>query len=158
MYHTILLAVALQDWERYSDHALALRDAGEALALGSAKQLHVLSVYHYDEEPHGRGLTLEMAARASEDFRQRMDVQIRQKLDEYVGPLTTAGITVTSHLEVGNPREVIVRVAQDIHADVLLLGSHSKRGLIDVTLGGTARQISSHAPCPVILVSPKAAD
>ena len=157
MYATILLAVALQDWDRYSDHAIAVRDLGEAVALGGAKQLHVLSVYHYDEEPHGRGLTLEMAARASEDFRQRMDAHMRQKLVEYVGPLTAAGITVTSHLEVGNPREVIVRVAQAINADALLLGSHSKRGLIDVTLGGTARQISSHATCPVILVSPKVA-
>jgi len=156
MYHTILLAVALQDWERYSEHAIALRDVGTALALGSAQQLHVLSVYHYDEEPHGRGLTLEMAARATEDFRQRMDVLLRQRLDEYVGPLTAAGVTVTPHLEVGNPREVIVRVARDIKADVLVLGSHSKRGIIDVTLGGTARQISAHAPCPVILVAPKA--
>jgi nucleotide-binding universal stress UspA family protein len=155
VYTTILLAVALQDWERYSDHAMALRDLGEAVALGGAKQLHVLSVYHYDEAPRGTGLPLEMVARAREDFMQRTDFLMHQKLDEYVAPLKEAGIDIIAHLEAGNPREMILRVAHDIGADVLLLGSHSKRGIVDVTLGGTARQISSQAPCPVVLVSPK---
>src|SRR4029434_9120823 len=47
MYTTILLAAALQDWERYSAHALAARDVAATLAKGAAQQLHVLSVYDY---------------------------------------------------------------------------------------------------------------
>jgi hypothetical protein len=47
MYTTILLAAALQDWERYSTHALAARDVAATLAKGVAQQLHVLSVYDY---------------------------------------------------------------------------------------------------------------
>ena len=156
MYTIILLAVALQDWERYSAHAVTLRDVGAALALSGPKQLHVLSVYHYDEPPHGSGLSLEMAARAREDLMQRMDAVMQRKFDEYVTPLKEAGIEIIPRLEVGNPREAIVQVAHDIEADLLVLGSHSKRGLLDVTLGGTARQISSQAPCPLVLVSPKA--
>jgi nucleotide-binding universal stress UspA family protein len=155
VYNTILVTVALQDWERYSAHAITLRDVGAAVALSGVKQLHVLSVYQYDNPPRGSGLSLEMAARAREDLMQRMDVLMQQKLDEYVAPLKEAGLAIIPHLAVGNPREVILRVAHDIDADLLILGSHSKRGLLDVTLGGTARQISSQAPCPVLLVSPK---
>ena len=154
-YRTILLAVALQDWEHASAHAVALRDVGSALALSGPKQLHFLSVYQYEEPPHGRGLSLEMAARAREDLMQRMDVAMRRKLDEYITPLKAVGLDVIPHLKAGNPREVIVKVADDITADILVLGSHSKRGLLDVTLGGTARQVSSQAPCSVVLVSPK---
>src|SRR4030095_8258935 len=47
MYPTILLAAALQDWERYSTHALAARDVAATLANGAAPPLHVLSVYDY---------------------------------------------------------------------------------------------------------------
>ena len=47
MYTTILLAAALQDWERYSAHALAARDVAAILAKGAAQPLHVLSVYDY---------------------------------------------------------------------------------------------------------------
>ena len=64
MYTTILLAVALQDWDRYSTHALAVRDVASALAQNASTSLHVLSVYHYDEPPQGSGLSFEMAARA----------------------------------------------------------------------------------------------
>ena len=35
------------------------------------------------------------------------------------------------------------------------MGSHSKRGLLDMVLGGTAQQISKAAPCVVVLVSPQ---
>ena len=47
MYTTILLAAALQDWERYSAHALAARNVAATLAKGAAQPLHVLSVYDY---------------------------------------------------------------------------------------------------------------
>jgi hypothetical protein len=39
MYTTILLAAALQDWERYSVHALAARDVAATLAKGAAQEI-----------------------------------------------------------------------------------------------------------------------
>ncbi len=62
---------------------------------------------------------------------------------------------MTEILQVGNPRETIVQVARDIEADVLIIGSHSKRGILDIALGGTAQSVSRRAPCTVVLVSPK---
>ena len=58
-------------------------------------------------------------------------------------------------MRAGNPRETIVQVARDIEADVLIIGSHSKRGILDIALGGTAQSVSRRAPCAVVLVSPK---
>ena len=49
MAGSILLAVALQDWDRYSLHALTARDMAASLAKGSGKFLHVLSVYDHEE-------------------------------------------------------------------------------------------------------------
>ena len=54
-----------------------------------------------------------------------------------------------------NPREVIVEAARSVMADLLIIGSHSKRGIIDISLGGTARHITQAAPCTVLMVSPK---
>ena len=51
--------------------------------------------------------------------------------------------------------DVIVEVAINLKADLLILGSHSKRGLLDIVLGGTAQQVSKAAPRLVILVSPQ---
>ena len=40
MYQHILLAVALQQWDEYSPHAVAAREAAVALAHGSGAQTH----------------------------------------------------------------------------------------------------------------------
>jgi nucleotide-binding universal stress UspA family protein len=61
---------------------------------------------------------------------------------------------VSKILRAGNAREIIPHVAKDIQADLLVMGTHSKRGMFDVALGGTAQHVSQHAPCTVVLVSP----
>ena len=154
MYTTILLAAALQDWERYSTHALAARDVAATLAQGAAQQLHVLSVYDYPPVAT-TDLPPELAARHREDLLRRTDTLMVDKLEAYVAPLRAEGVAISPILRVGDPGDLIVEVATNLKADVLILGSHSKRGLLDIVLGGTAQQVSKAAPCLVVLVSPQ---
>ena len=155
MYNNILLAAALQQWERYSVHAIAARDVAAALAR-HAKQLYVLSVY--DNEAArlpSSGLPAEMVAQLREQHIQQTDRLMVEKMDQYVAPLVNQGVPVSKILRLGSPRHVIVEVASEIEADLLVIGSHSKRGLLDIALGDTARHVSAHAPCTVLMVAPK---
>jgi len=154
VYTTILLAAALQKWERYSAHALAAREVAATLAQGASHQLHVLSVYDYPPLNIGY-LPAEIASRHQEELLRRTDTLMVEKMAAYVAPLTAEGVEVTPILRAGDPRDVIVQVATNLNADLLILGSHSKRGLLDIVLGGTAQQVSKSAPCLVVLVSPK---
>lgn len=155
MYQSILLAVALQDWERYSTHALAAREAAATLAKGAATPLHILSVYEYERIP-ATGLSSEMDARHRDDLRLRTDNLIERRMDDFIAPLKEVGIEVKKVLRVGKPREVIPQMVLSVMADVLIIGSHSKRGILDIALGGTARHLTHEAPCTVLMVSPKA--
>jgi nucleotide-binding universal stress UspA family protein len=155
MYHSILLSVAFQEWERYSAHALAAREAAATLAQGAGTPLHVLSVYAYEKISLPAGLDGEMAARHRADLQQRTDALMERRMREFIGPLREAGIEVQPILHVGNPREDIVETARNVMADVLIIGSHSKRGILDIVLGGTAHHITQEAPCTVLMVSPK---
>jgi nucleotide-binding universal stress UspA family protein len=156
MYTTILLAAALQQWERYSAHALAAREVAATLAQGTSHHLYVLSVY--DDPPLALGyIPAEMASRQQDELWRRTDALMVHKMDAYVAPLQGLGVEITPILRRGNPRDVIVQVATNLKADLLILGSHSKRGLMDIALGGTAQQVGKTAPCPVVLVSPKLA-
>ncbi len=74
---------------------------------------------------------------------------------DYTAPLQAGGLQVISHLRVGEPHDVILQVAKDIEAELLIIGTHSKRSVFDVVLGGTAQHVSQHAPCTVVLVHPK---
>ena len=154
MYTTIVLAAALQDWERYSTHALAARDVAATLAKGAVQPLHVLSVYDYPPMDTA-DLPPELAVRHREDLLRRTDKLMVDKLEAYVAPVEAEGVAVSRILRAGNPREVIVEVATSLKADLVILGSHSKRGLLDIELGGTAQQVSKAAPCLVLLVSPQ---
>jgi nucleotide-binding universal stress UspA family protein len=156
MYTTILLAAALQNWDRYSTHALAAREVAATLAKGTSNHLHVVSVYDYPPLNVGY-IPAELASRHQNELWLRTDTLMVQKMDAYVMPLRAEGMAITPILRVGNPRDVIVQVATSIKAEVLILGSHSKRGLLDIALGGTAQQVGKTAPCPVILVSPQRA-
>jgi nucleotide-binding universal stress UspA family protein len=155
MHNNILLAVALQQWERYSVHALAARDVAVTLAR-HAKQLYVLSVYDYEAARlPSSGLAAEMVAQLREQHIQETDRLMAEKMDQYVAPLVSQGVLVSKILRLGSPRNVIVEVAAEIEADLLVIGSHSKRGLLDIALGDTARQVSTNAPCTVLMVVPK---
>jgi nucleotide-binding universal stress UspA family protein len=155
MYNNILLAAALQRWERYSVHALAARDVAAALAR-HAKQLYVLSVYdHEGARMPSSGLPAEMVAQLREQHIQETDRLMAEKMDQYVAPLVSQGVPVSKILRLGSPRNVIVEVAAEIEADLLVIGSHSKRGLLDIALGDTARHVSTHAPCTVLMIVPK---
>jgi nucleotide-binding universal stress UspA family protein len=155
MYNKILLAAALQRWERYSAHAIAARDVAAALAR-QAKQLYVLSVYDNEATrlPNS-GLPAEMVAQLREQHIQETDRLMAEKMDQYVAPLVSQGVPVSKILRLGSPRNVIVEVAAEIEADLLVIGSHSKRGLLDIALGDTARHVSAHAPCTVLMVAPR---
>ena len=154
MSTTILLAAALQKWDRYSAHALAARDVAATMAKGTSHHLHVLSVYDYPPLTLGY-IPAEIASRQQDELWRRTDALMVHKMDAYVAPLHGRGMAITPLLRRGHPRDVIVQVATNLKADLLILGSHSKRGLLDIVLGGTAQQVSKSAPCLVVLVSPK---
>ena len=155
MYRTILLAAALEHWDRYSAHALAARQVAGSLAMGGTHHLHVLSVYDYNFKAPASGLPVEMVAQLHEEDLRRTNNMMEQKIEDYIAPLRASGLEVDTFLRVGNPRSVIVQTAEELKADALVIGSHSKRNFLDIALGGTAKYLSQHVSCAVILVSPE---
>lgn len=60
-------------------------------------------------------------------------------------------------IEVGNAREAIDRVAAEIGADMIVLGTHGRRGFSRFFLGSVAESVVRTAPCPVLTVHHQAA-
>src|SRR5215467_4874744 len=138
MYRTILLAAALQHWDRYSAHALAAREVAGAMAIGAAHHLHVLSVYDYNFKAPASGLPTEMVTQLREEDLRRTNKLMEQKVEDYIAPLKAVGLEVTTFLRVGDPRSVIVQPADELNSHPHINGSHSKRKFLEIALGGTA--------------------
>ncbi len=59
---------------------------------------------------------------------------------------------VTTRVEKGEARGLIVDEAQSWPADVVVLGSHGRKGLTRFLLGSVSEAVARHAPCSVIIV------
>jgi nucleotide-binding universal stress UspA family protein len=55
------------------------------------------------------------------------------------------------HVFSGRPFEEICRLAREIHADLIILGSRGYSGLKKALLGSTAERVVRYAPCPVLI-------
>jgi nucleotide-binding universal stress UspA family protein len=52
----------------------------------------------------------------------------------------------------GDPRDVILGMARTVHADLIVMGTHGRRGLSHLLLGSVTEDIVRRAPCPVLAV------
>jgi nucleotide-binding universal stress UspA family protein len=91
-----------------------------------------------DTQDVGGPLVEEMLARA-------------QALLERVG--AHAALTgVAGELVEGEPVDAILRAATTRHADVIVIGSHGRRGLDRLFLGSVAESVVRRSPVPVLVV------
>jgi nucleotide-binding universal stress UspA family protein len=81
--------------------------------------------------------------------------QARGRLEEILGAAVnfarSRGVALTPVLREGHPAETIVTCAEQEGAELVVLGSHNGESQRS-GLGGTADQVSSHAPCTVMIV------
>jgi len=54
--------------------------------------------------------------------------------------------------KMGPPAEVIVEVATNLPADLIVMVTHGRRGLARLAEGSVAEKVLRHAPCPVLAV------
>ncbi|MFO7719117.1 MAG: universal stress protein [Gillisia sp.] len=62
---------------------------------------------------------------------------------------------VTQFVEEGKPHEMILKVAGEWNADILVMGAQSKTGLTKVLLGSVSEKVINNTEIPVFLVSTK---
>lgn len=90
-----------------------------------------------------------------EEVAQRTRPQARRRLEEVlqaaVNFARSRGVELTPALREGHVAETIITVAEDEGAQLVVLGSRNG-GAGPAGLGGTADQVSSHAPCTVMIV------
>jgi len=55
----------------------------------------------------------------------------------------------------GDPGHEIVRVAEELNADLIVLGTHGHSGWKRFTIGGVAEFVGRHAPCAVLTIKPE---
>lgn len=121
------------------------------LALPYAKALArehgaALVVVHCDEFLVGRGGGQPVIA-DEEDVRAKVDRQAHELRDEGLD----ASLQVTS-ATAGGAGHAIARVAEELPADLIVVGTRGRTALGGLLLGSVAHRLLHIAPCPVFVV------
>jgi nucleotide-binding universal stress UspA family protein len=61
-------------------------------------------------------------------------------------------------LRVGSAAPEILRLAEESHADLIVLGTHGRRGLSRLLMGSVAEEVLRRAACPVLTVKTPVAE
>lgn len=62
------------------------------------------------------------------------------------------GSSVLAFVPSGDPATEISKAAKEWPADVIVIGSHGRKGMSRALLGSVAEAVTRHAPCPVLVV------
>lgn len=82
-----------------------------------------------------------------------IELPIREQAEEELKKLGAELKVDAKHryLEFGSTKHEVLRIAAEIHADLIVAGSHGKHGLM-LLLGSTANAIMHGAECDVLIV------
>jgi universal stress protein A len=131
----------------FSDHSAHALDVAVSLAQSFGAQIHLLHCYQIrvgGVSPYGLVIP------------ESLDREVREaaagKLDEWKEKITAAGVKVEGGVTPLFPSDAIASHAEEIPADLIVMGTRGLTGLKHVVLGSIAERTIRIAPCPVLTV------
>lgn len=78
-----------------------------------------------------------------------------KKLDAEVETVKRRGIPVRPYFKEGSPLVEVLKVAEEIGADLVVLGTHGRTGMDRFVMGSVAERVTRKAPCSVLIIREK---
>lgn len=85
-----------------------------------------------------------------EDVTTQLEAVSRSKLEETLSKARTTLPTATAKFYRGDAREAIAQAATELKADLIVMGTHGRRGVTRALLGSVTESIIRRAPCAVL--------
>jgi nucleotide-binding universal stress UspA family protein len=119
-----------------------------ALALARELSAQLLVVHAYQD-----GAMSELGFAPTGCY-ETWDREVRGHADVRVAPLLARareqGVEAEALLVPGFPGDAIVEAARQRRADLVVMGTHGRRGVARLVLGSVAASVLASAPCPVM--------
>lgn len=135
------------DFSAPSDAALS---CGRKLASGFGASLHLLHVL--DDLPGTAALGAEFNVPEPPEARMARIKGAQERLSHRMGTHDPGGASATTEVIVGRSAETIARYAADGEYDLIVMGTHGRRGIAHLLMGSVAEHVIRTARCPVMTV------
>ena len=120
------------DCEIFLFHGIEFHNTGELVSPGEAALTHISSI----------------------DFESSRAQHARQQLEKISRNLVGRCRKCTTWVAVGYVVDSIVEYAREQNADLIIIGTHGKRGLEKILLGSVAMRVIKRAHCPTLVLNP----
>jgi nucleotide-binding universal stress UspA family protein len=88
-----------------------------------------------------------------QQIQENLEQEARKALDAEVEQVKAAGgRVVEAHLSMGSPDAEIVKLADDMGAGLIVMGSRGLGGIRRALIGSVSDSVVRHAHCPVLVV------
>ena len=132
------------DFSQCADHALSYVADIAAKLDATLHLMHAVSIAASGIPEVGIAYASLMMESTTKEARSALDARAAQ----YRQRVSMAPVRI----EIGDPRDTIDRVAQLIGADLIVMGTHGRRGVRRLLLGSVAESVVRSAPCPVLTI------
>jgi nucleotide-binding universal stress UspA family protein len=132
----------------FSDASRTAFEAAVKIARDSGGRLDLVHVYQI---PPAASLGFAPPG-IYEDFERAVRADAEKKLEALVAEARGRGVEARPLALAGFPDEEIVNRAKHEQADLIVMGTHGRRGAARLFLGSVASRVVTTAPCPVMTV------
>ena len=136
-------------------------ETASSLALSEFAKLHIVHAWKAIGEDEMRAGLVDTPEEKIVAYVEEMELQHRQNLntlmDDTIGgmeQIALENINPNTHLLKGSPRKVIPAFADEIEADLLVMGTVSRTGIPGFFMGNTAEAIYYQINCSVFAIKP----
>ena len=154
MTNTHLSKVPTQFLVGFDFSPLAELALGQAAFLASqrpAADIHIVSAVETTRDRISHAPTEDIGFEVGEQLRVRAASALR-KVE------AGAPVRVFVHVTHGDPAGEILALAEDVQADLILVGTHGRQGLKRLLMGSVAERVVRNATCPVLVMRPRIYD
>lgn len=144
MYKTILLPIDLNE-EGFS-HLAA--EHASTLAKISGATVHLLSVLPTSQ------FTM-VSAYFPEDALKELKKETQRSLKQFAAKHIDEGVKIKLHIHEGKPWKEIIKTANTLSADLIIMPSHKRARLDLAVMGSVASKVVTAAPMNVMVIKPE---
>ena len=132
--------------------------AASEAALACAKELarrfnSRLDVLHVVEDPMATGVwTPDVYIAASAELREKLLRDADERLAAVLTDAERKEFSALTEVRIGGAADTIGAFAREKTIDLIVMGTHGRRGLSHMFLGSVAERMVRTAPCPVLTV------
>jgi nucleotide-binding universal stress UspA family protein len=131
----------------FSPHSADALSHAVAICHALGAELTVAHVH-----PHELPVAAEFAYLSAAPLDPQERDALAARLEAFAEPARAKGVTTHGRLLEGAPSSELVRLAEELPADLLVTGFYSDARLKHLLLGSVTEELLRHAPCPVLTV------